>query len=331
MPRWSMMAMNTGIATPLGDGRARQVDHRHHLQEGTEQQTDHTHHDQERQGSGAELDEEGDEVLRCPREGQDHRKERRHGDDGENDRCHDRRRLQSLQYPAHRQFPVDQKTDDHGPECGDGRGFGRSQQARIDAAQNDQWCHQARDRGNEGHSPLPPVGARIALHAAAGPHDIDDQQGHEDKARQDAGGKGLRHRHIGQRAEDDGPVRWWYQCLQQARSRGQHDDEALGVATLHHDRHQDRADRRDRGQDGTAEGGEEPHGQYHGDAEPPRQMSDQCHREMDQPPRHTGLQHDKSGKDEQRDREQHMLGHRAERNLQQGRERLVQFQRRHEA
>ena len=197
------------------------------------------------------------------------------------------------------------------------RRFRRRQKPGINSAQDDDRSEQSRNGSPKGGQALADRCLVRVLQVSALPSDDHAQDDDQHESRHKARRESSRHGYIGQRGEQDRRIRRRDECFKKRRRRCQNDDEWLGISLIHHLRDHDRPDRRDGRKNRTAEGGKESHGKDHRDAQASWPMSDQRSREMDESCGSTATQHDHASKDEQRNGDQHMFGHRTERNLDQ--------------
>ena len=142
------------------DRREDQHDRRrlHHV---TGQQQDHVHRQQEGDRAEAGVDQRTGHRLRNAFAGHQEGEQHRVGDDVQQHRRHAGRIEQHLRHLLQRQVLVDEHGDDEGIDGGHGGGFGRREDAGVDAAHDDDDQQQAPDRLAEGLPALAPGRFRL--------------------------------------------------------------------------------------------------------------------------------------------------------------------------
>ena len=158
----------------------RNEDDRDRFEHAAEDQEDEVDADEDNPAADLRVRDERHQGLRCLQGRQDEAKEHRADHDGKNHRSRLDRVLQDFAHVAELDGAVNKERDHEAVERADGRGFSRGEQARVDAADDDNRQEQAPNIFLQRRHALLKARCRLALHMAAAENEVaNEEQGHE--------------------------------------------------------------------------------------------------------------------------------------------------------
>ena len=208
---------------------------------------------------------------------------------------------------------IDEQTDDQAVHHGDSSSLSGSEEAAVDAAQDDDGHQEA----PEGSAERLPAGTPAGLLTGSGQAlltNLDHDDHHQGQAHHDAGDDAA-HEHIAHGDAGDGGVH--HECDRgrdddgDGRSAGHHGrgERSGEAAAVDHGGDQDNAQSSHSGRAGTGDGAEEAGNHHAHDGDAAAAVSDAVINELNQTGGNTGLGHDVAGEDEERDGQKQELCH----------------------